>query len=174
MLFLDAFTGTLARGDKTEFVSALSGKDIGDFIQSFEWSLVKVQKAFEFLSDYVSFLQKEQPELPPLADDINRYCLNRFQTSVIEYVINRKKEILLIPADVVVDPKYLGGLTNAQFVSTFKELQKMVIGIYQDVEKSPFVWGYPDYYATDGFFNRVIDFLFAFILCGEYNNETIF
>jgi len=136
-------------------------------------SAVKKQKAFEFLADYVSFVQKEQPELNALATAINAYCLAEFEASAKESAASHKKDILLIPDNVKIESKHLGALSNSQFVAVFRELQELVIKIYEDIEKSPFVWGYPDFYITEGYYRRVVDFLFAFVLCGAYSDGKL-
>jgi len=158
--------------DKKAFMD-VTEKDISDFITTFQWSLVEVQKAFDFLSEYISFIRKEQPELNFIADVINDYCLKKFEAVGKEAAVNRKKAILLIPDAVKIDPDLFGTLSNSQFVSAFLELQKLIIKAYEDIEKSPFEWGYPNYYATDGYYNRVFDFLYAFVCCGDFSNGKL-
>ena len=36
------------------------------------------------------------------------------------------------------DPKYLGTMTNDEFASAFKELQNLIISIYEDIYISPY------------------------------------
>ena len=170
--FFGLFKDIIAH-NKVETLTDITETDINDFIKSIEWSAVEVQKAFDFLYDYVSFIQKEHPELNALASIINEYCLKKFEICGKNAATNRKKLILLIPDDVIVDQKCLGTLTNNQFVTAFRDLQKLIIKIYDDVEKSPFEWGYPDYYVTDGYYNRVVDFLFAFAFCGFCKNGIL-
>jgi hypothetical protein len=55
----------------------------------------------------------------------------------------RRENIKLIPDDCKINPKYLDVMTNDEFVITFREMQQLIIGIYADVEKAPFDWGYP-------------------------------
>jgi hypothetical protein len=50
--------------DKLNEIHSQNGKDvlssfINDFLQCYQWSMVEVQKAFNFLSDYVSFGENE-------------------------------------------------------------------------------------------------------------------
>ena len=172
MRFFNHFNDIITRNE-IKSLSSVSKKDVSDFISAVQWSLVEVQKAFDFLSEYTSFIQKEQPELKALAETINRYCLDRFEAFGKEAVENRKNAIVPIPDDVKIDPKYLGALSNIQFVSAFRELQELIAKMYEDIKKAPFDWGYPDYYSTDGYYNRVIDFVFAFVFCGTYNDGTL-
>ena len=131
-----------------------------------------MQRAFAFLSEYVSFIQTEQPELQALAETINSYCSKRFEAFAKEAAAHHKKDILLIPDDVKADAKHLGTLLNGQFVSAFRELQEILIRMYESIGKSPYDRGYPDYYTTSGP-DRVIDFLFALVFCGIYHDESL-
>ena len=99
--------------------------------------------------------------------------MNNFEEVGKNAALTRKKDILLIPNNVIIGKKYLNVLTNEQFVMIFKKLQKLIIKIYDDIEKSPFSWGYPDFETTEGYYNRVVDFLFAFVLCGSCKKATL-
>ena len=85
----------------------------------------------------------------------------------------RKKSIVLIPNNIQIDAKHLGGMSNGQFVENFRELQMLLIRVYDDVVKDPFEWGYPDFETTDGYYNRIIDLLFALVQSGEYQNGVL-
>lgn len=132
--------------------------------------LVVVRAAYEFVDDYAKFIRKEKP---PLADAIREGCLRIFEQTAKDDVKGRKQDILPIPATAKINPKRLGKLTNEQFVKAFGELQQFVIACYDDIEKDPFAWGYPDSYLTDGYYNRVNDILFALTFCGEYQNGVL-
>jgi len=99
--------------------------------------------------------------------------MNNFEEIAKEAASSRKKLILLIPDNIKVDPKHLGKLTNEQFISAFRDLQKFIIKLYGEIEKCPFDWGYPDFETTDGYYNRLTDFLFSFVFCGAYNEGTL-
>lgn len=60
-----------------------------------------------------------------------------------EYLAIRKEKIILIPEDCVIDQKRLCGLSNDEFVSTFKMLQETISVIYDNAIKDPEAWGYP-------------------------------
>ena len=170
--FFDAFNQAVIQND-LKSVSDVTEKEIDCFITSFRKVLVELQKAFDFLSDYVLFIKAEQPELNAVAAAIESYCLKQFENSAKKAAASRKKTIFLIPDDVKIDPKHLAELTNKQFITAFKELQQLMIKVYEDIEKSPFDWGYPDYYITDGYYNRVFDFLYAFVCCGDFSNDIL-
>ena len=134
------------------------------------WSRVAVKTAYQFLEDYAKFAEKEQPLV---ADAIRTGCRRIFEQTAKEEVNKRKQNILPIPTDAKIDPKHLGELTNEQFVTAFGELQRLVIACYEDIEKDPFAWGYPDFYTTGGYYNRINNILFAFVFCGEYDNGVL-
>jgi hypothetical protein len=99
--------------------------------------------------------------------------MNNFEEAGKLAALARRKAILLIPDNVSIGKMHLKELTNEEFVKVFKKLQKLVIKIYEDIEKSPFSWGYPDFETTEGYYNRVVDFLFAFVFCGSYKKGTL-
>ncbi|MDR1690122.1 MAG: hypothetical protein LBS21_16190 [Clostridiales bacterium] len=132
--------------------------------------MVIVRAAYQFLDDYAKFAAKEHPDL---SGAIREGCLRIFENTAKEYVRERKQEILPIPADAVISEKCRGEVTNGQFVTAFGELQRFVMACYDEIEQSPFVWGYPDTYPTDGYYNRVIDILFALVFSGKYQNSAL-
>ena len=99
--------------------------------------------------------------------------MNNFEETAKKAVLAQKKKIIPIPNNIIIGKKHLKTLTNAQFISAFRELQKLIIKIYDDIEKSPFSWGYPDFETTDGYYYRVVDFLFAFVLCGSLEKNAL-
>ena len=134
------------------------------------WSRVAIKTAYQFLDDYAKFTEKEQPFI---AEAIRKGCRQIFEQTAKDNVNKRKQNILSIPADAKIDPKHLGKLSNEQFIKAFGDLQQLIIACYEDIEKDPFAWGYPDYYITEGYYNRVNNILFAFIFCGEYKNGVL-
>ena len=99
--------------------------------------------------------------------------MNEFVQFAKEHLSDRKKEILPVPEVFKIDPKFLGELSNSQFCDAFHSLQKLVIDIYDDAYNSPYDWGFPDFKTTDGYYNRIMDFLFAFVNNGSYNSGTL-
>jgi len=134
------------------------------------WSRVAIKTAYQFLDDYAKFTGKEQPSV---AEAIRNGCRQIFEQTAKDEVKKRKNDILPIPDDAKIDPKHLGELTNEQFVNAFGDLQQLIIACYDDIEKDPFAWGYPDYYITGGYYNRINNILFAFVFCGEFKNGML-
>jgi len=152
----------------TGVVGEITENDIFEFTQpqNNEYSAVKTQKANELFLDYSAFIKNESPN--HLAKLIDEYYQKRFEQTARYSVVQRRNDILPAPLIFKVDEKYLAGMTNDEFVSAFKELKQTVIAIYEDVEKSPFQWGYPDFLITEGYYNRVMDILFEFVFNGSY------
>ncbi|MDD4414024.1 MAG: hypothetical protein PHR14_05640 [Oscillospiraceae bacterium] len=132
--------------------------------------LVAVKAAWGFLDDYAKFIEKEHPSL---ADAVCEGCRRIFEQTAKDDVKERKQNILIIPADVKISTKCRGELMDEQFIAAFSELQQLMIACYDNIEKNPFAWGYPDFYSTDGYYNRVNDILFALVFCGEYQNDIL-
>ena len=131
------------------------------------------QKAFEFLADYVAFIEKEVPNLLHVSTVINDYCTRTFENAARGVASKRRTAIYPIPADTQIARKHLGELSNAHFIDAFSALQKTLIKMYENIEQRPYEWGYPNFYVTDGYNNRMADILFAFVLCGEHQNGVL-
>jgi len=126
-----------------------------------------------FLKDYAKFIDNEGPKLSHVATVIRQKYRRDFEALARSESEKRRKAILPCPNAFIVDPKHLGELTNDEFISAFKQLRQTVISAYEDIEKSPFDWGYPDFNTTEGYYNRVNDILFAFAFNGTYHGGTI-
>ncbi len=87
-----------------------------------------------------------------------------------------KDAIVLIPDDCVIDPQYLGSMTNQEYVAVFKYIQELIIRIYEDVEKAPFEWGYPQENNTTNLcaaaYYRVSDFFLSLMKNGIIEHDT--
>ena len=127
----------------------------------------------KFLHDYVAFVRKENPAQLPLADFIDDYYRKKFIAHAKITVRGHREKILPLPTEINVNPEFLRDLNNAVFVNAFRELHAFVIRCYEDIECEPFAWGYPDFKATDGYYNRVMDILFAIGLYGVYEDDGI-
>lgn len=132
--------------------------------------MVAVKKAYEFLDDYTRFIKKENPAL---SDVIFEACQQIFEQTAKNDLHERKQDILPIPSSIKISSRFLNGISNEQFVTAFSGLQKFVIACYDEIEKAPFGWGYPDFYTTDGYYNRVNDILFAMTFFGEYRDDVL-
>ncbi|MCL2022774.1 MAG: hypothetical protein FWG82_00185 [Oscillospiraceae bacterium] len=133
-------------------------------------SRVAIKTAYQFLDDYAKFIEKEQPLI---AEAIRKGCRQIFEQTAKDEVKKRRNDILPISDDVKITPKHLSELSNEQFVKAFGDLQRLIIACYDDIEKDPFAWGYPDYYTTGGYYNRINNILFALVFCGEYSKGVL-
>jgi len=127
----------------------------------------------KFLYDYAAFVKKDNPMQLPLAGFIENYYKKKAEAQAKIVAEGKRKRILPLPADIIVNPKYLRDIDNTAFVDAFRELHSFVIRCYEDIERTPFAWGYPDFETTDGYTNRVMDVLFAIGLNGVYVNGGI-
>ena len=131
--------------------------------------------AIQCLREYADYLLKtsENPELLSIAEAIKETFANRYTQKAVDFMVSRKKLILPIPENAQIEPKYLSGLENNEFVAVFRELQNLIVSIYNEIEKSPFDWGFPDIEQSDGLYNRVTDILFGFVRNGIYNDGKL-
>jgi len=126
-----------------------------------------------FLNDYSMYIKKENTAQQPLADCIESYYKKGFEKYAKSEAEKRRVAILLAPAAYAVNPEHLRTLNNNRFVEAFKVLQQFVVRCYEDIERTPFEWGYPEYETTEGYYNRVMDMLFALGICGTYKDGII-
>jgi len=126
-----------------------------------------------FFADYAKFIDKECPELSSLATVIRAFYLNEYIQGAKNVVGKFKDGFIPIPAGYKVNPTLLGELTSEQFVKAFAQLREFVTDCYDDIDKAPLEWGYPDFDATEGYYNRVMDILFAFGWHGTYQNGVM-
>jgi len=150
-------------------------ENIGRFFKSKAWSAVLHGKLFECMEEYAPFIMKscKDPEAIAFVEKINAYMRSVYLQTALDYVENRKKNILPIPDGVKINPAYLGDLDNDRFVAAFRAMQQHVINIYAEISNASFDWGYPDFYTTEGYYNRVYDILLAFVSCGDYGNGVV-
>jgi len=165
---LDKFNALFSRN---ELGAEITENDIHEFTQyqNNGYSAVKTQKANEFILDYSKFIKNESPNL--LADLIDDYYRKFFEKTAKLSATKQKNDILPAPSYFKVDEKHLVGMTNEEFVNAFKELQQTIIAIYEDIEKAPFQWGYPDF--LKGLYNRVMDILFELVFNGSYYDGVL-
>lgn len=88
-----------------------------------------------------------------------------------------RERIAPIPANLEIDTQFLGALTNERFVKAFSELQRFIINCYDDIEKDPLSWGYPDPFKLKSgnggvsigpHEQRLTGFLFALAKAGQF------
>ena len=107
---------------------------------------------WRFLDEFAAFCEAQEPggqadyELPIFAAAIRTLIHDHFEGDAWRAVTKYKQEIVFIPEGTKIDPQYLNGLGNDEFVTAFKTLQELIYGIYEGIEQgSPFEWGWPDY-----------------------------
>lgn len=89
----------------------------------------------------------------------------------------RRETIVMIPDKCNIAKQYLNSLSNDEFILAFKKMQRLVIDIYQNIEKSPFDWGYPEVnnsteiYASA--YNRISDFFYAITANSQLSNSEL-
>jgi len=172
--------------ERTEFIKQMeqfftenslegTSENIGKFFQTKAWSAVLHGKLFACLEEYVLFIKTEcsDPEVITFSEVISDFMQSVYLQSALRYAENRRKNILLIPDGVKINPLYLDELDNEQFITTFRALQQLIINTYTDILSGPFDWGYPDFYITEGYYNRVNDILFAFVNYGDCKNGVL-
>jgi len=170
---LDHFNSINAQNEITD-ITAIDEEALDKIMQSWnKCGLVMQSNNAKFLSDYIAFIKKENPTQQPFATLVEAYikkdCIARAKVDVSF----RRLAILPLPAEYKVNSRLLGELDNDEFSNAFKELHQLVIRCYDDIERAPFEWGYPDYKATDGYYNRVMNVLFAIVFHGNCMNGKL-
>lgn len=166
---------TIIAEKKITKLADISDAEIDELRQSWD---VSGRRSFlhniaNFLNDYATYIRKENPEQKPLADLIDNYYEKEYEAAGKTAAEIRRLAILPAPVDYQVNPDYLIEMDNQAFIKAFKELQAFVIRCYEDIERAPFEWGYPNFNATDGHYNRVMDVLVVLGKHGTFENGTI-
>ncbi|MCL1787495.1 MAG: RRXRR domain-containing protein [Defluviitaleaceae bacterium] len=156
-----------------------------DAIGQFCWSqggAGVITAKYRFLEDYAEFCEAQSAEgtadyeMPAFAAAIRLHIHEHFEGDAWHAVTKYKQAMVPIPQDTQIDPQYLGGLSNDEFVTAFAALQSLVYGIYEGIEQgSPFEWGWPDWrglnvYGVDH--NRVMRTLGA-LAVGELTGDML-
>lgn len=142
---------------------------------SLNYGATEYHNYIDILTKYINYVKQEieNNDFLFLVNNIEKSLIKRYEDIAKQAVKNRRENILLIPNDAYINPKHLREITNNEFILSFRQLQQIIINTYSDIEKSPFYWGYPDCDQTDGYYNRVTDFLFAFVFNGTYENDIL-
>ena len=138
----------------------------------------EIEKANKFMLDYATSIEKgftgaDEQGYIHIAKEIRAYYKKQFEDTAIKHAMQCKAKFLPLPGDFKVNPLVLHGLSNEQFVAAFKALHQLMKDIYDDIIKSPFEWGYPDFLTTEGYYDRVNDMLLSFFSCGSYKDGCI-
>ncbi|MCL2404547.1 MAG: hypothetical protein FWC92_03250 [Defluviitaleaceae bacterium] len=107
---------------------------------------------WRFLDEFAAFCEAQETTgkadyaQPIFAAAIRTLIHDYFEGDAWHAVTKFKQEIVFIPQDAQILPQFLNGLSNDEFVTAFKALQKLAYGIYEGIEQgSPFEWGWPDW-----------------------------
>jgi len=80
------------------------------------------QDAYRFLDEYASYCGDSSE----FADAYSRHINDVFEQPAKKAVAAYKRAIRIIPDDVVIDPYYLHGLSNNEYVTAFRALQELI------------------------------------------------
>ncbi|MCL2707749.1 MAG: hypothetical protein FWF03_01395 [Defluviitaleaceae bacterium] len=148
---------------------------INAFVRS-RWSgYVSRDKAtYRILNDYANFSKNENQLF---ADAFREHVRETFEGEARKAVKAYKNAIVPIPKNARIDPVFLNGLTNDEFVTAFKSLQNFLCAVYDGIGRgSPFEWGWPDWKAItwEGInHNRVIMVLDAMAKSGQMDGDLL-
>jgi hypothetical protein len=126
-----------------------------------------------FFNDYVKFIKAERPDLGCVAVVTDGFYMKGYIKEARHVVGGFKRGFIPIPDNYAVNPELLGELSNGQFVEAFASLRRFVLSCYDEILNDPLGWGYPDFDATEGSYNRVMDILFSFGMFGKYRDGLL-
>ena len=162
---------------------ALTAETIGAFINDVGhngikgdgvgWGSGAVKAVYQFLDEFAEF----SGESSLFAGAYREHIREAFEEPARNAVNGYKKAIVLIPDDTKIDPYFLDGLTNTEFVDAFRALQQLVYGIYEEIERtSPLEWGWlgwQDIAAYGVWHNRIMGLLGAFADAGHLDGDML-
>jgi hypothetical protein len=133
----------------------------------------ETETGYRFLDDYAEFCEGEQVKF---ADAIREHANKIFTEKAKNAVSALYKAVILIPKGTKINPIYLKNLSNDEFADVFRDLQEIVLAIYQDIERTPFVWGWPDWRGltvNGNHHNRVLRIFSSLAECGELDGTEL-
>ena len=129
---------------------------------------------YEFLDTYATFCENKVLEF---ANAVHRHIKEAFEGLTKKAVRKYKSAIVFIPDDAKINPLFLEGLSNEEFIDAFRTWQELVYSIYEDIEKgSPFEWGFSSWKAlgVDGVDqSRVMNILKELAECGQISGDAL-
>ena len=129
--------------------------------------------AYQFLDQYAGFSGDESL----FAQAFQAHHREAFEAPARAAIKGYKEAIVFIPEGTIIDPYFLEGLTNDEFVSAFLSLQQLVYGIYEEIERTtPFEWGWQgwqDVAAYGVWHNRIWGLLGVFAELGQVENGML-
>jgi len=133
-----------------------------------------IKATYKFLDDYADYSNSESLLF---ANAYREHILKKFEEPARNAVNAYKKAIIFIPDNTKIDPYFLDGLTNEEFVDAFKSLQQLVYSIYEEIERtSPFDWGWGSWKDIEGYgiyHNRIMEALGALAESGYIDGDIL-
>jgi len=175
---IDEYMGLFDQfGDTPPFPTAI-GAFVGEYVKSHNHDLTGAKKKYQFLEEYAAFCNTHKnSELPLLADAIHTHIRDHFDGLARRIIAAFKRAIIPIPKDTIIDPQYLNGLTNNEFVAAFGKWQEIMGDVYNAIAQgSPFAWGWPGWRGMalgDNYNFRVIMMLDAIVQSGRLVGDTM-
>jgi len=175
---VDEYMRLLKQFGDTPPIPAAIGEFVGEYVRSHNYDLTGAKKKYQFLEEFAEFCGTQADgELPLLADAIRRHIRDHFEGLARRTIAAFKRAIVPIPKGTKIDPQYLNGLTNDEFVAAFGGWQEIMGNIYDAIKQgSPFEWGWPGWrgMALGDFYNyRVIMMLNAIVQSGQLDGDTM-
>jgi len=158
-----------------ESLGAASPELIGEFAKCL-WSgyTVRDKMIYDFLNAYADFSEKENAEI---ATAISEHIKTAFEGLSKKAVGKYRREMVFIPDDAEINPLFLDGMTNDEFVTAFREWQEMISAMYAEVENgSPYAWGFPGWeeWTVIGVNqSRIMEVFKVLVECSELSNDIL-
>ena len=153
----------------------LTSETIDAFVRS-RWSgyVSRDRATYQILNDYADFCEKSTPSF---TSAFREHIRKTFEGEARKAMKAYKSAIVPIPENTIINPSFLNGLSNEEFIEAYKSLQKFIYDVYDDIEYgSPFGWGWPDWKAitAEGINqNRVMIVLDALVGSGILDGNAL-
>ena len=156
-------------------IKPASAKVIDNLVRGI-WSgyVSKDKGVYRFLNEYANYCKKDYPQFYAA---FHEHIRKTFEGEAHKAMRVLKDSIVYIPKDTIIAPSFLNGMTNDEFVETFRKLQELIYDIYDEIENgSPFEWGWSDWKSItwEGLnHNRVVMTLEALAGSGHINGNVL-
>jgi hypothetical protein len=147
---------------------------INAFVSEFKQNgIAATRTVYQFLDECVG----HYGETSVFSEVYREHIREAFEKPALNAVIGYKNAIVYIPDGIKINPYYLCGLTNDEYVAAFRALQQLVCGIYEEIERtSPFEWGWQgwqDIASYGVWHNRIMGLLGAFAQAGDVSGDVL-
>jgi len=134
----------------------------------------KDKHTFQVLSDYADFCGLTDPTFLEI---FRAFARATFEGEARKAMKAYKAAMVFISPDTKINPLFLNGLSNDEFVRAFRALQDFMYAVYDAIEHgTPFDWGWPDWRELTWYgliHNRVVMVLNALVACGHVENDAL-